>query len=342
MLWENGNRRQDWRESGPMEKVAVIVPFYNSEPYFEQCLNSLVNQDYEKYEIYLIDDRGSDGSLAIAERFQAEYPALIRILRNDVNIGQGRSRIRAVQMTDAAYVMFVDSDDYVSSDYIRRYMAENTDDYDMIVGSFIRDDGNRLDPFSIIDSDYTIMLYSVACCKAYKRSFLLEYGIDFSDSRKGEDIYFSLACYACKARYKVIPYIGYYYRNNPTSTTKSMNYENNFERIVIDMFRRFREKYHPERLQEDMRKKIEYAYIANIVNALVVYNRGCGIPRMREKLSWVIADLKQNYPDFLDNRELRFTRPAGVSRKIRTGVGAFYWCCRLHLTKPLFYAVSLL
>ena len=138
MLWEHGNRRQDWRESGPMEKVAVIVPFYNSEPYFEQCLNSLVNQDYEKYEIYLIDDRGSDGSLTIAERFQAEYPALIRILRNDVNIGQGRSRIRAVQMTDAAYVMFVDSDDYVSSDYISRYMAENTDDYDMIVGSFIR------------------------------------------------------------------------------------------------------------------------------------------------------------------------------------------------------------
>ena len=121
-----------------------------------------------------------------------------------------------------------------------------------------------------------------------------------------------------------------------------MNYENNFERIVIDMFCRFREKYHPERLQEDMRQKIEYAYIANIVNALVVYNKGCGIPRMREKLTYVVGDLKQNYPDYLDNRALRFSRPAGVSRRIRTGVGAFYWCARFRLTKPLFYLVSLL
>lgn len=325
-----------------MEKVAVIVPFYNSEPYFEQCLNSLVNQDYRDYEIYLIDDRGGDGSLSIAEGFRRKYPELIQIIRNEENIGQGRSRMKAVQMTDAAYIMFVDSDDYVSTDYIRQYMAHSADDPDMIIGGFTRDEGRKLSPFTISDSEYTVLLYAVACCKAFKRAFLLNNGIDFSDSRKGEDIYFSLACYASHPNYRIIPYIGYFYRANPTSTTKSMSYENKFEDIVMDMTRRFREKFHPEALPESMRRKIEYTYIANMVNALLVYNRGCGIGRMREKLNKFYRDLKENYPDYLGNRDMRLSRPPEVSRRIRMGVGAFYWCTRLHLERLLFYPVALL
>lgn len=325
-----------------MEKVAVIVPFYNSEPYFERCLDSLVDQDYENYEIYLIDDRGPDGSLEIARRYREKYPGLIRIIQNEANIGQGRSRMKAVRETDAAYVMFVDSDDYVSKDYIRRYMAANDKGYDMIIGSFIRDDGKRLRPFSISDSDYTLLLYSVACCKAFRRAFLLENGIDFSDSRKGEDIYFSLACFACRPRYRVISYIGYYYRANPTSTTKSMNYQNNFEKIVAEMFQKFRERFRPQALPKDMQRKIEYAYVANMVNALVVYNRGCGPARMREKRAGFIEDLRRNYPDYLRNRDMRLLRPPAVSRRIRTGVGAFYWCSRLRLDGLLFFLVSIL
>lgn len=326
-----------------MLKAAVIVPFYNSETYFEKCLESLIRQDYPNYEIYLIDDRGADGSLAIAEAFRNRHPDRVHLLQNEVNIGQGRSRMSAVAETDADYVMFVDSDDYVSPDYVSRYMAEAADGPDMIVGSFIRDVGGKLGkPFPLSDSEYTLLLYSVACCKAFRRAFLLQNDIDFSDSRKGEDIYFSMACYASRPRHKIISYAGYYYRLNPTSTTKSMNYETGFEQIVVDMYRRFREKFHPEALPEDARRKLEYAYIANAVNALVVYNRGCGIERMRKKLDLIRQDLAANYPDYLNNPDLRLFRPSAVSLKIRAGVGAFYWSARLHLQKPLFYLIALL
>ena len=325
-----------------MEKVVIIVPFYNSEAYFEKCLESIVNQDYGNYEIILIDDRGNDRSPEIAEQFREKYPDRISIIRNEENIGQGRSRMKAVQKTDAEYIMFVDSDDYVSPDYIRQYMAENTDHYDLIIGPFIKDTGKNLAPFSISDSDYTILLYSVACCKAYRKAFLTENDIDFSDSRKGEDIYFSLACYACRPKYRIISYAGYYYRTNPSSTTQSMNYENCFEKVVIDMFRQFREKYHPEKLPEEMRRIIEYAYIAGMVNAFVVYNRGCGTARMKKKLAEFRQDLKENYPDYLHNRDLRLFRPKGVSRRIRTGVGAFYWSARFHAEKLLFYIAAVL
>lgn len=320
--------------------ASIIVPVYGAEKYLAQCLDSLLAQDYPEYDIILVDDCGKDRSLEIAGDYAARFPEKIRLLRNEENIGQGRSRMKAAAVSGADYIFFVDSDDYVAPDYIRRYMEENTEDYDLLIGSFIRDAGGKKAPFAISDSDYTILLYSVACCKAFKRSFLLEHGIDFSDSRKGEDIYFSLAWYACRPRYRIIPYIGYYYRENPDSTTQSMNHENNFERIVAEMFDRFRRKYHPEKLPEDMRRKIEYAYIANMVNAMAVYNRGCGRARMKEKLDFFLGDLQEHYPDWRKNRDLRLFRPAEVSKRIRTGVGAFYWSTRLHMVRGLFYGIS--
>ena len=325
-----------------MDKVAVIVPFYNCEPYFEQCLNSLAGQDYGNYEIWLIDDQSPDRSMDIAERFRKEYPQLIRILRNEENMGQGRSRMRAVEATDADYVMFVDSDDYVAPDYIRGYMDANTGRFDLLAGAFTKVIGEERKPFHISDSEYTLLLYSVACCKAFRRAFLLENGIDFSDSRKGEDIYFSLACYACRPRYKVIPYAGYYYRDNPKSTTRSMNHAIGFETIVMEMFDNFRRKFHPEKLSEGEQRKIEYTYVANMVNALVVYNRGCGRQRMREKLDRFRKDLEAYYPDYRHNRDLRLFRPKEVSRRIRTGVGAFYWSSRLHLDRILFGLIAMI
>ena len=324
------------------KKAEIIVPVYNAEKYLAQCLESLLGQDYENYHVTLVDDRSPDGSTEIAAEYAEKYPEKIRLMTNKENIGQGRSRMKAVYETDAEYILFVDSDDYVAPDYVSTYMRESEGDCDLIIGGFIKDIGGELKPFEIADSEYTLLLYSVACCKAFRRAFLTENGIDFSDSRKGEDIYFSVLCYCHKPKYKIIGYKGYYYRLNPASTTKSMNYENEFEKIVAAMFARAREAVPAESLTEAERRKVEYCYIANAVNALVVYGHGCGTKRMKEKLGFVDADLRAHYPDYMRNRDLRFLAPKGVSLKIRAGVGAFYWSGKLHLRKALFALIALI
>lgn len=322
-----------------MKKAAVIVPFYNSEKYFSYCLESLQKQDYGNFEVLLIDDCGTDGSRKIAEKYAAENPGIFHLITNDANIGQGRSRMKGIAATDADYILFVDSDDYAADDYISTLIKADTENYDCIIAGYTRDTDGKLTEYPLPDSEYTILLYPAGWGKLYKKSFIEDHRIDFSDVRKGEDIYFSLCCYAEKPKYKIIPYTGYYYRLNRISTTTSMNYSNDFEKIVAGMFSRFNQKY-GQAISASMREKIEYAYAANIVNALVTYGHGCGPKQMLKKLDFVEKDIAKNYPDIMKNNSLRIFHPSGVSRKIRLGVGMFYWSRKLGFYRALFTAIS--
>ena len=323
-------------------KVTVIVPFYNVEKYIGNCLSSLMKQDYPNYDVILIDDCSPDGSRAIVERYVERFPGKVKLLINEENLGQGRSRMKAVEATDADFIMFVDSDDYVATDYISTFVRSAGKKYDMVISGFTKDIQGKLNVFKVAHSSYTILLYPVACCKIYKRQFLIDNKIDFSDSRKGEDIYFSLATFYARPKYKVIDYYGYFYRLNPTSTTRSMNYEIEFEKIVMDMFDRFRKNFDTSKMNQKMRDAVEYTYVANIVNALVVYGHGCKPAKMMEKLAAVEEDVIRNYPEIMQNPNMGFFKPRSVSLKIRLGVGALYWCRRFHLEGILLRIISLI
>ena len=325
-----------------MRKASVIVPVYGAEQYLAQCLDSLLEQDYPEYDIILVDDCSRDRSFEIAREYATRYPDKIKLLRNEENIGQGRSRMRAVYVSDADYILFVDSDDYVAGDYISTFMKANDGDYDLIIAGYTRDTNGRMSKVCFPDSEYTIMLYSNACCKMIRRTFLTENGIDFTDARRGEDIYFACACYASRPKAKMIPYCGYYYRLNRNSTTKSMSWETGFEETVIRMFAEFRKHYGDRITTPEQKEKTDYVYVANIVNALVVYAHGCGLKRMKEKRQTVETDIHAHYSEIMKNKQLRFTRPVGVRLKIRMGVGAFYWSRKLHLDGLLFGLIALI
>lgn len=79
-----------------MPKVSCIVPVYNVEKYLRRCLDSLLSQTITDYEIICVNDCSPDGSLAILEEYRKKYPDKLRILQNEENMGQGRSRARAI------------------------------------------------------------------------------------------------------------------------------------------------------------------------------------------------------------------------------------------------------
>ncbi len=322
------------------KKVSVIIPFFNVEKYIKKCIMSLLFQDYDNFDVILIDDKGSDRSREKVDELIKKYPDKLRLLENEENMGQGRSRMKAVYDTDADYIMFVDSDDYVAPDYISTFVKNAEPDYDMVIAGFTKDINGSYKKFDISDSAYTLLIYPVACCKMYRKKFLLDGNIDFSDSRKGEDIYFSLATFYNRPKYKIIKYYGYYYRLNQTSTTRSMNYDTDFETIVIEMFRRFRETFDMSKMNNKMKKAVEYTYAANIVNSLVTYGHGARWQKMREKRDRIEKDIKENYPDIMSNDLLRLLKPRSVSLKIRYGVGTFYWSRRLKVYNILLWIIS--
>ena len=100
-----------------MEKISVIVPVYNVEKYLKKCLNSLLEQDYQNYEIILINDASTDSSLSICNQF-AKQSDRIKLFNLKTNQGISNVRNIGLQYCSGQYVAFVDSDDYVSPKFL--------------------------------------------------------------------------------------------------------------------------------------------------------------------------------------------------------------------------------
>jgi glycosyltransferase involved in cell wall biosynthesis/SAM-dependent methyltransferase len=95
-------------------KVSVIIPFYGVEPYIEDCIQSVLQQDYPNIEAIFIDDQSKDGSRMIVEQY-ATKDDRIRLVTHDQNQGLGPARNTGVNNADGEFLLFLDSDDYFST-----------------------------------------------------------------------------------------------------------------------------------------------------------------------------------------------------------------------------------
>lgn len=96
--------------------ISVLVPLYNVESYLATCLDSIINQTYKNLEILLVDDGSTDGSGMICDNY-ALKDCRIRVVHKE-NEGQATARNLALNMARGEYFVFVDSDDYVTPDYV--------------------------------------------------------------------------------------------------------------------------------------------------------------------------------------------------------------------------------
>lgn len=92
--------------------ISIIVPVYNSAPFLDKCIQSLVDQTYRDIEIIIIDDGSKDDSPTILRKWKDADPR-IRVVFKEKNSGVSDSRNIGLQMAKGEYIGFVDSDDWV-------------------------------------------------------------------------------------------------------------------------------------------------------------------------------------------------------------------------------------
>jgi len=102
-----------------MKSISVIVTYYNSEDYIENCLNSLKNQRFQDFELILVNDGSTDNSKKIANDTIKNWDLPIKVIDLKQNYGHAHARNIALQEVTSPYFIFVDSDDYVAPDFIR-------------------------------------------------------------------------------------------------------------------------------------------------------------------------------------------------------------------------------
>ena len=97
------------------QKIVIISPTYNSERYINNCIESVVSQDYDNYEMIVIDDASTDNTYNIAKRWESDK---IKVIRNEENKGAVRNQIESIRKycKEDDIVMFLDGDDSFIND----------------------------------------------------------------------------------------------------------------------------------------------------------------------------------------------------------------------------------
>ena len=102
------------------KKISIIIPVYKVECYLEECMESLLKQSYHNLEIILIDDESPDKCPQICD-FYMEKDDRVKVIHKK-NGGAASARNSGLDIATGDYICFVDSDDFVDSNYIKELL----------------------------------------------------------------------------------------------------------------------------------------------------------------------------------------------------------------------------
>ena len=221
-----------------MCRLSFIVPFYGVKKYIEECIRSLYDQDIpmEEYEVICVDDCSPDGSRAVVERLQKEYPTL-RLLTHMENKRQGGARNTGMREARGSYIWFVDSDDYIKPNCLKGLLEiAETENLDVLKFHFAYENQS---PRDLVDSKGvetgTDLIFNnesstdlISRCNSavqqlIRREFLLTNNIVFAEKVQYEDDDFAYQIYAFAKRTRLIAHAPYMVRITPDSTTRRSN-----------------------------------------------------------------------------------------------------------------------
>jgi len=217
-------------------RISVIVPVYNAAQFLRTCIDSVLAQTFEDFELLLVDDGSSDESGTLCDEY-AESDDRIRI-HHQPNSGVSAARNHGLATARGEYVTFVDADDWVDDSLLAHLVGPTLEfDLDLVVSGLAwhYQDG-RIGTSSLYDTrhartpreigEIVVELEKRALIhgcyqKLIRRSVLDKANIRFPPLSFGEDILFNLSYLPCVDSIYVVPDIDYHYRRNDGSTSIS-------------------------------------------------------------------------------------------------------------------------
>lgn len=296
-----------------MLDISVIVPVYNSEKYIEKCLDSLVSQTIKSYEIIIVNDGSTDGSLNLIKKYKNNNIKIISTKNN----GIGVARNTGLKHAKGKYVAFVDSDDYVSSLFLEKMLNTATsknadivicDMYKVFDADTLKDNKITFKNGNIKDNKEQLINIPLGPCgKLFSKTILTS---SFAENLKYEDVPFVVsALLNSKNTIKLNEYL-YYYIIHDKSETTSMD-----ER-VFDILKILRMANSSLSKHSFLKEETEYL---NIV-LLSRYNLQQGKQKKKElKIKFLnesFSFLNDNFPNWRKN--IYFKKEPIFKRIIKT------------------------
>ena len=227
--------------------LSIIVPVYNTEKYISRCIETIVSQSMNDYELIIINDASTDKSdEIIKKRISGLKNAKYYVLKK--NIGVGNARNIGMENSKGKYIGFIDSDDWLDSSYyeiMTQTIVKN--DADICVSGIKTEIDDvyfpkfRYDyPFNTVISgefglhsltdmyNHDIRISPIVNNKIYKKSLLEDNQLLFDKSRRSQDNYFTFMALLYAEKISLVNNTFYHYYQRPKSAT------HNFSKPYID------------------------------------------------------------------------------------------------------------
>lgn len=213
-------------------EISIIVPVHNVEQYLEDCLNSILEQTFDNFEIILVNDGSSDQSGKICDLY-AQKDYRVKVV-HQVYGGVSSARNVGVSISKGAYIGFVDGDDHIDKNmYMELYSLCINKSCDIAVcklgreidGKLINRDGKEfikeMDNTEGMRELFKGVLYRFSLCNKLFNRTCFE-NVEFPESRIHEDLSTTYKLFAKAKKVIYTNYIGYFYvkRSNSILTSK--------------------------------------------------------------------------------------------------------------------------
>ena len=222
-------------------KLSYIIPVYKVEKYLEECIESILMQSMDDYEIILVDDGSPDRCPEICDNYADKYPEKIRVIHKE-NSGPAETRNVGLGMAKGEYIFFIDSDDFLKENRVNE-LYEKAVEYDVDVlqtSYYTLDENNGKEGVEKTSFEINKLLTHIdlekELCYAsskrrivfawrnlFRREFLLKNNIMFEEKlRMVEEVPFNLEALAKAERFVAvdIPVLCYRIRNESLQRQK--------------------------------------------------------------------------------------------------------------------------
>ena len=226
-------------------KFSIVIPVYNVKEYLEKCVESVLAQQCEDYEMILVDDGSTDGSGALCDTLAQRKPDHIRVIHKP-NGGLGDARNVGLEQAKGDYLVFIDSDDYIAPTMLQELSEKIEETHADIITFGFRVDNNGdtsavyIDPlpedhvFTLASLPELLLALPNAWTRIYKRTLFMETGIRYPGRVWYEDIRTTTKLFAKAGSIAAIHQPYYYYVVRENSITRNKNVARNHE--IIDAF----------------------------------------------------------------------------------------------------------
>lgn len=220
------------------DKVSIVMPIYNVEQYIKDCIYSIIRQTYKNIEVILVDDGSPDNAPDIAFGILSKNNINTRLIHQK-NLGQYAARNTGEEIASGDYIIFLDSDDIISSDFVERQLLAiknkqsvmSITDYQNITvtNKFVSPEYDLgveyLDKKTIQERYLFRDIKITASGSIFLLSWYRENGLKFPNIRFGED---TLFIWSALLKAPCVAHIQspiYYYLYHPNSVMTSTKYE---------------------------------------------------------------------------------------------------------------------